>query len=249
VGDWVEVYRAGDVIPKIRDVDLARRPDEAMPYVFPDTCPECGSDAVREAGDAVRRCTGGMICPAQAIEKLKHFVSRAAFDIEGLGAKQIEMFFADNLLPVREPADIFTLAERDAANLAKLSNRDGFGEKSVTKLFQAIEDKRRIPLARLIFALGIRHVGETGSALLANHYVSWAAFERAMTQAEVGQGPDWDEFNAIDGVGSVLAASVIRTFHQAHERASIDRLVAPVSLRSLACLTPASSPRFPCPRW
>ncbi|MCX7300092.1 MAG: NAD-dependent DNA ligase LigA [Rhodobacterales bacterium] len=242
VGDWVEVYRAGDVIPKIRDVDLARRPAAAMPYVFPDKCPECGSDAVREAGDAVRRCTGGMICPAQAIEKLKHFVSRAAFDIEGLGAKQIEMFFADDMLPVREPADIFTLAERDAANLAKLSHRDGFGEKSVTKLFQAIEDKRQIPLARLIFALGIRHVGETGSALLANHYVSWAAFERAMTEAEVGQGPEWEELNAIDGVGSVLAASAITTFHQAHERASLDRLVAQLQVQDAVMARTADSP-------
>ncbi len=242
VGDWVEVYRAGDVIPKIRDVDPARRPEGAMPFVFPDKCPECGSDAVREAGDAVRRCTGGMICPAQAIEKLKHFVSRAAFDIEGLGAKQIEMFFADDLLPVREPADIFTLAVRDAANLAKLSNRDGFGDKSVTKLFQAIEDKRQIPLARLIFALGIRHVGETGSALLANHYVSWAAFERAMTAAEVGQGPEWEELNAIDGVGSVLAASVITTFHQDHERASIDRLVAQLQVQDAVMTQALDSP-------
>ena len=242
VGDWVQVYRAGDVIPKIADVDLGKRAPNAEPYVFPKTCPECGSDAVREEGDAVRRCTGGMICPAQAIEKLKHFVSRGAFDIEGLGAKQIEMFFHDEVLPIKEPADIFTLAERDAGNLAKLKNRDGFGEKSAKKLFEAIDSKRKIPLARLLFALGIRHLGENGGALLANHYLSWAAFESAMTSAEVGSGPAWEELVSIDGVGSVLAASVVTTFHQAAERASIDRLVAQLDVEDVELRDTSGSP-------
>ncbi len=184
VGDWVQVYRAGDVIPKVADVDLARRPEGAAPYVFPHRCPECGSDAVREEGDSVRRCTGGLICPAQAVERLVHFVSRAAFDIEGLGRKQVEMFFADDLLPVKEPADIFTLAARDAANpLQKLRNRDGFGEKSVTNLWAAIEERRRIPLARLIFALGMRHVGEVAAQDLARHYGSWEALAAAVDLA------------------------------------------------------------------
>lgn len=116
LGDLVQVYRAGDVIPKIADVDPDKREADAQPYVFPDHCPECGSPAIREPGDAVRRCSGGLICPAQAVERLKHFVSRGAFDIEGLGAKQIEMFFADPDLPVRTPADIFTLEQRDVAN-------------------------------------------------------------------------------------------------------------------------------------
>lgn len=242
VGDWVQVYRAGDVIPKIADVDLSHRVEGAVPYVFPHLCPECGSDAVREPGDAVRRCTGGLICPAQAIEKLKHFVSRGAFDIEGLGAKQIEMFFADDLLPVREPADIFTLAHRDADNLAKLKNRDGFGEKSAANLFQAIEERRRIPLQRLIFALGIRHVGETGAGILARHYRTWPAFEAAMTRGEVGQGPDWDDLLSVDGVGAVMAASLITTFHQARERASIDRLVAELEIEQTEVRAPAESP-------
>jgi DNA ligase (NAD+) len=226
VGDWVQVYRAGDVIPKIADVDLTKRQANAQPYIFPTKCPECGSDAVREDGDAVHRCTGGLICPAQAVEKLKHFVSRGAFDIEGLGAKQIEMFFTDESLPIREPADIFTLATRDAANLTKLKNRDGFGERSVKNLFEAIEEKRKIRLNRLIFALGIRHVGESSSNLLANHYVTWEAFETAMTTATVGEGTEWADLTAIDGVGDVLAASVVNAFHQPRERASIDRLVA-----------------------
>ncbi|WGV16701.1 NAD-dependent DNA ligase LigA [Fuscovulum ytuae] len=184
VGDWVQVYRAGDVIPKVADVDLARRPEGAVPYVFPHRCPECGSEAVREEGDSVRRCTGGLICPAQAVERLVHFVSRAAFDIEGLGRKQVEMFFADDLLPVKEPADIFTLAARDAANpLQKLRNREGFGEKSVANLWAAIEERRRIPLARLIFALGMRHVGEVAAQDLARHYLTWDALVAAVDLA------------------------------------------------------------------
>lgn len=182
-GDWVQVYRAGDVIPKVADVDLSRRPADAAPYAFPHACPECGSPAVREEGDSVRRCTGGLVCPAQAVERLKHFVSRGAFDIEGLGAKQVEMFFADDLLPVREPADIFTLPARDAANLAKLKNREGFGEKSVANLWAAIEERRRIPLARLVFALGLRHVGEVAAADLARHYGSWDALAAAVDVA------------------------------------------------------------------
>ncbi len=233
VGDWVQVYRAGDVIPKVADVDLGKRPDDAVPYVFPTTCPECGSDAVREDGDSVRRCTGGLICPAQAVEKLKHFVSRAAFDIEGLGAKQIEMFFADDTLPIREPADIFTLQARDAANLAKLKNRDGFGEKSVKNLFDAIDERRKIPLNRLIFALGIRHVGESTANLLARNYGTWTAFEAAMTAATVGEGPEWQALTAIDGVGDVLAASLVNTFHQEAERASIDRLVSHLDVQEV----------------
>ncbi|SEH85678.1 NAD-dependent DNA ligase LigA [Paracoccus alkenifer] len=181
-GDWVQVYRAGDVIPKVADVDLSRRTN-AAPYVFPTTCPECGSEAIREPGDSVRRCSGGLGCPAQAIERLRHFVSRAAFDIEGLGAKQVEAFHADPTLPIREPADIFTLAARDAAGLARLKNRDGWGERSAENLFRSIEERRSIPLARLIFALGIRHVGEVASATLARHYGTWDALVAALDAA------------------------------------------------------------------
>jgi DNA ligase (NAD+) len=243
VGDWVQVYRAGDVIPKVADVDLSRRPADAVPYVFPDRCPECGSEAIREPGDAVRRCSGGLICPAQAVERLKHFVGRAAFDIEGLGAKQIEMFWCDEVLPIREPADIFTLAERDAAEpVRKLKNRDGYGEKSAANLFAAIDERRRIPLNRLIFALGIRHVGEAAANLLARHYGTWEAFESAMTSAEVGQGPEWDDLLSIDGIGAVLATSVITTFHQQAERASIDRLVAYLTVEAVAGPAVSDSP-------
>ncbi len=223
-GDWVQVYRAGDVIPKIKDVDLARRPDAAVPYTFPEICPECGSEAIREEGDAVRRCTGGMICPAQAVEKLKHFVSRAAFDIEGLGAKQVEQFYGDGW--IKTPADIFTLRDRYGAGMQQLKNREGWGDKSAANLFDAIDDKRQIPLHRLIFSLGIRHVGESAATTLANHYMSWDAFEAAMTNATVGEGEIWEDLIGIDGVGAVMATSVITAMQQEAERASIDALAA-----------------------
>lgn len=234
VGDWVQVYRAGDVIPKIKDVDLARRRDDAQVFNFPQTCPECGSAAIREDGDAVRRCTGGMICPAQAVEKLKHFVSRAAFDIEGLGAKQVEQFYLDGWIAT--PGDIFTLRDRFGTGMQQLKNREGWGEKSANNLFDAIDVKRKIPLPRLIFSLGIRHVGESSAALLANHYTSWDALEAALTSATVGEGTAWDDLISIDGVGAVMAASLIMTMGQEAERASIDALVAQLDVEDAAAV-------------
>ncbi|MFQ5437732.1 MAG: NAD-dependent DNA ligase LigA [Paracoccaceae bacterium] len=225
VGDWVEVYRAGDVIPKIRDVDPARRAKESKPYEFPKTCPECGSPALREEGDSVRRCTGGVACPAQSLEKLKHFVSRKAFDIEGLGARQIEMFYRDATLPIREPADIFTLEARDRAADAHLAQRDGWGERSVRNLFAAIREKRDIPLHRLIYALAIRHVGESSSMLLARHYREWERFARAMTAAGRNEGAEWDELLSIDGVGKVMARALATTFAQTRTREKIDAII------------------------
>jgi DNA ligase (NAD+) len=241
-GDWVQVYRAGDVIPKIADVDLSKRPDGAQRYAFPTSCPECQSDAAREEGDAVRRCTGGLICPAQAVEKLKHFVSRAAFDIEGLGAKQVEAFYHDDQLSVTEPADIFTLRERDGRALTKLKNREGWGEKSAANLFDAIDEKRRISLNRVIFALGLRHVGESASNLLANHYTSWQAFESAMIDAGKKEGDAWEELIGIDGVGGVMAASVTDAFAQSQERAAIDRLIAQLDVQEMPKRDTSSSP-------
>ncbi|ANP38845.1 NAD-dependent DNA ligase LigA [Phaeobacter gallaeciensis] len=181
IGDWVQIYRAGDVIPKVADVDLTKRPEGAEPYAFPHICPECGSEAIREEGDAVRRCTGGLICPAQAVEKMKHFVSRAAFDIDGLGNKQVEQFYGDEW--IREPADIFTLRDRFGSGMQQLKNREGWGEKSATNLFDAIDEKRQIPLAKFIFALGIRHVGEVGGRDLALHYGGWDELVSALDTA------------------------------------------------------------------
>ena len=240
IGDWVQVYRAGDVIPKVADVDLSKRPDGAVPYRFPDHCPECNSEAIREPGDAVRRCTGGLICPAQAIEKLKHFVSRAAFDIEGLGAKQIEQFYGDGW--IREPADIFTLEERFGTGLQQLKNKEGWGEKSAANLFSAIRDKRSIPMNRVIFSLGIRHVGESAAALLAAHFGSWDAFEESVTKAKVGEGEDWENLLSIDGVGQVMATSLITTMQQQSERASIDRLIAHLDVQDVEARGNVDSP-------
>jgi len=240
IGDWVQVYRAGDVIPKLADVDLNKRPKGAVPFSFPKVCPECGSDAIREEGDAVSRCTGGVICPAQAVEKLKHFVSRAAFDIEGLGAKQVEQFYDDEW--IKEPADIFKLKERFSSGLQQLKNREGWGEKSALKLFDAIDEKRKISLNRLIFALGIRHVGEQASKLLANHYTSWVNFITTLSQAQIGEGAIWDDLIAIDGVGAVLATSLTTTLQQDAERASIDRLVAELEVEDVVARVASDSP-------
>jgi DNA ligase (NAD+) len=240
VGDWVQVYRAGDVIPKVSDVDLSKRPPDAEPYDFPTRCPECHNEAIREEGDAVRRCTGGLVCPAQAVEKLKHFVSRAAFDIEGLGAKQIEQFYADRW--ISEPADVFSLRAHYSAGLQQLKNREGWGEKSANNLFDAIDDKRRISLARLIFSLGIRHVGEAVSRLLAQHYGTFEAFENALKEAKELSGPAWDELLSIDGVGVTMATSLVTTMAQPAERASIERLVAELDIQPATRPDVASSP-------
>jgi DNA ligase (NAD+) len=233
IGDTVMIQRAGDVIPQIVDIDLARRPADAQPYVFPTVCPACGSHAVREENaktgrlDSVRRCTGGLICPAQASEKLKHFVQRNAFDIEGLGDKQIDAFFAEGL--VRTPADIFTLEARDKAALTKLRNRDGWGAVSAKNLFEAINARRRIDLHRFIFALGIRHVGEGNAKLLARAYGSWGAFEAAMTAALDHASDAWADLNAVDGIGETLAEAVVQFFAEDHNREALAALLAEVT--------------------
>ena len=186
IGDTVIVQRAGDVIPQILGAVLEKRPPDAKPFEFPSLCPVCQSHAVREINektgkvDAVRRCTGGLICPAQAVERLRHFVSRHAFDIEGLGEKSIQAFFDEGR--IRAPADIFTLQARDGAPLPPLAEKEGWGPQSAANLFAAIEARRTIPLQRFIFALGIRHVGETTARLLAKTFGSLAEFERAMEE-------------------------------------------------------------------
>ncbi len=241
VGDTVTVYRAGDVIPKVLDVDLSRRPADAVPFVFPDHCPECGSAAPREPGEAVRRCTGGLTCPAQAVERLKHFVSRDAFDIEGLGAKQVEAFHRDGW--VREPADIFTLEARfGPGNLQQLKAREGWGEKSAANLFAAIAEKRRIPLDRLTFGLGVRHVGETSARLLARAYGDWESFSAAMTAAAPREGEAWEHLLAIDGVGAVMAGAVVDFFAEPHNREALSRLLAHLDVAPVAAPQTVASP-------
>jgi DNA ligase (NAD+) len=236
VGDTVVVQRAGDVIPQILDIILERRPAEARPYVFPDKCPACGSHAVREEGEAVRRCTGGLICPAQAVERLRHFVGRNMMDIEGLGEKQIEFFFnaEDEALSVRTPADIFTLAERQKGSLTKLENVDGFGPVSVKKLFQAIDERRAPALSRFLHALGIRHIGETNAKRLARHFVSFEALRKAAEAARMPEGKgdagnaEWQEIVGVNGIGTVVAEALVEFFAEAHNREAIEALLAEV---------------------
>ncbi len=235
-GDWVEVYRAGDVIPKIRDVDLSKRTNSEA-YTFPEICPICGSDAIREPGEAVARCTGEFSCEAQRLEKLKHFVSRKAFDIDGLGAKQVQTFVEEGWLA--EPADIFTLRTRHGAALAA---REGWGELSVNKLFAAIDARRTILLNRLIFALGIRHVGENSAMLLARTYHSWHGFRDAMIAAQLHEGAAWEELNAVDGIGGIMAASVVDFFHTKITREMVEALVAQLRIEDVLPAETGNSP-------
>ncbi|CAN7395122.1 NAD-dependent DNA ligase LigA [Bosea sp. LjRoot90] len=246
IGDTVTVKRAGDVIPRVEAVDLAKRPADAQAYVFPTTCPVCGSDAVREHNprsgkeDAVRRCTGGLICAAQAVERLKHFVSRDALDIDGLGDKQIEFFHADPDLPVNEPADIFTLAQRDAANLKKLKDKEGFGATSTKKLFEAIDDRRKPPLNRFIFGLGIRHIGETNARLLARHYGSFEALQTACLVAENPESEERAALDAIDGVGPTVVEALLQFFAEEHNQQMLSRLLAEVTPQPLEAVASSS---------
>lgn len=227
--DTVQVRRAGDVIPQIVSVDLTKRPAEAQPFEFPQTCPRCGSAAVREEGEARHRCVGGMICPAQAVQQLKHFVSRDATDIEGLGAKQIETFWEDGW--VREPAEIFTLEARFGNDqLTALKNREGWGAKSATKLFAAIDERRSLPFERFLFALGIRHVGQTTARLLSRAHGSWAVFAEAMARLVAGDEETRATLTAIDGVGDVLVNALAAFFGEAHNLESIERLLDHVTV-------------------
>ncbi|MBB3352722.1 DNA ligase (NAD+) [Rhizobium sp. BK049] len=236
-GDTVIVQRAGDVIPQILDVVMEKRLAEAKPYDFPKTCPVCGSHAVRDVNektgkmDSVRRCTGGFICRAQATEHLKHFVSRNAFDIEGLGSKQIDFFFEneDASLQIRTAPDIFTLEKRQAQSLTKLENIDGFGKVSVGKLYAAINERRSIALHRFIYALGIRHVGETTAKLLARSYGTYEAFAAAMKEAAPLSGDAWNDLNAIEGIGEVVARAIVEFYKEPRNIEVIGRLLEEVT--------------------
>ncbi len=214
LGDTVIVQRAGDVIPQVVRVLADKRAADAQPYMFPKRCPACGSPAVRERDavsgepDVVRRCTGGLICPAQAKERLKHFVSRNAFDIEGLGDERIELFYDDGR--ILRPADIFTLEARDARSLKRLKDQKGFGAKSVENLFASIEARRTISLQRVLFALGIRHVGETTSRDLAAAFLTFEAVRDTVQRALPARpGPAWLKITQIAGLGEKTAATAI----------------------------------------
>nr|WP_298099179.1 NAD-dependent DNA ligase LigA [uncultured Shinella sp.] len=250
IGDTVIVQRAGDVIPQVLDVVMEKRPADTSRYEFPKTCPVCGSHAVRERNektgrlDSVTRCTGGFVCRAQAVEHLKHFVSRNAFDIEGLGSKQIDFFFEaeDPSLTIRTAPDIFTLEKRQAGSLTKLENIDGFGKVSVRKLYDAIDARRSIALNRFIYALGIRHVGETNAKLLARAYGTYAAFEEAMKASVSLSGEAWTELNSIDGIGEVVARAMVEFYKEPRNVDVIDRLLQEVTPEAAEAVVATSSP-------
>ncbi len=250
IGDTVIVQRAGDVIPQVLDVVMEKRPADAARYEFPRTCPVCGSHAVRERNektgrlDSVTRCTGGFVCRAQAVEHLKHFVSRNAFDIEGLGSKQIDFFFEaeDPSLTIRTAPDIFTLEKRQAGSLTKLENIDGFGKVSVRKLYDAIDARRSIALNRFIYALGIRHVGETNAKLLARACGTYAAFEEAMKASASLSGEAWTELNSIDGIGEVVARAMVEFYKEPRNVDVIDRLLQEVTPEAAEVVVATSSP-------
>jgi DNA ligase (NAD+) len=216
VGDTVVIQRAGDVIPQVVSVVLDRRPADSKPYHFPDHCPICNSIAVREEGVVARRCTGGLICAAQAVERLKHFVARDCFDIEGLGAKHIAEFWQDGL--IRQPGDIFRLKPD------QLTGREGWGEVSAKKLIAAIDDRRRISLDRFINALGIPQVGQATARLLARHYRSFAHWRAEMEAAGPEDSPARAGLVDVHGIGADMAADIIGFFAEEHNRAILDDL-------------------------
>jgi DNA ligase (NAD+) len=245
IGDTVIVQRAGDVIPQILGVVQEKRPKGAKRFVFPQVCPACGSRASREINpktgkeDAVRRCTGGLICPAQRVERLKHFVSRNAFDIEGLGEKRIQELYDDKI--IQSPPDIFTLAAQDERAAAKLADREGWGELSVRNLFAAIEARRNVKLDRFIYALGIRHVGETTARLLARNYGSAEAFFEAMRAAAADR--DGEAFAALDnieGIGPTVAAAIADFFAEKHNVEVVGALLKEVRPEPLEAVDHAS---------
>jgi DNA ligase (NAD+) len=262
IGDTVVIQRAGDVIPQIVRVILEKRPRGAKPYKFPDKCPACGSHAVREVDektgkvDVDRRCTGGLICPAQAVERLRHFVGRDAFDIEGFGGVYIETLHEKGLL--KEPADIFKLAKkpevldralrerREELSAERRAGKDPAGKKAkktddesklVENLVSAIDARRKIGLDRFINALGIRHVGETTARLLARNFHSWKVFASAMESEGA-----LEELNAIDGIGDVVAEAIKDFFDEKHNRKAVDRLLGEVDVTDVAAPKTSGSP-------
>jgi len=234
IGDTVELQRAGDVIPQI--LGVLKRGENTTPYVFPTHCPACGSLAVRDNEDVVRRCTGGLICPAQITERLIHFCSRGAFDIDGCGEKTILEFFADGLL--KSAPDIFRLPEHEA----EIAKRDGWGKLSAANLTAAIEAKRTIPLARFIFALGIRRIGENNAKLLARHYGSYLNWRDSMKSATLIGSDARLELGSISGIGPTIATDLAAFFAEQHNLDTLAELETFLTITDAASTTSADSP-------
>jgi len=232
-GDTVVIQRAGDVIPQVVEVVKERRPKNAHPFKFPHQCPECGSSAVREEGEAAWRCTN-IACPAQAVERLRHFVSRNALDIEGMGDKHITEFWRDKL--IKNPADIFRLKPE------QIEEREGWGALSARKLVAAIDSRRNISLDRFIYALGIPQVGESTAKLLARHYRSFKAWRKAMTAAKDKSSEAWRELNDIQNIGEDTAADIVGFFAEKHNQKVLDELEAEMRVNDFAPPAAGNSP-------
>ncbi len=231
IGDSVIIQRAGDVIPQIVQVLLDKRPNDSQEFIFPTTCPICGAHAIREEDEAIRRCTGGLSCPAQAKERIIHFVSKEGFDIAGLGSSIIEDFYNDGIL--RTPADIFSIERRNTSDdlfaaqqgsVLHLEQREGWGKKSVENLFKAINAKRKISLPRFIYALGIRQVGAATARLLAQNYGSFEHFMTEMKAKETGA------LVTIDGIGASMATDMVEFFQEEHNLKIIEQLLQEITV-------------------
>lgn len=228
-GDTVIIQRAGDVIPQVVGAVPARRPANSQPYIFPTHCPECGSLALREPDEAVMRCTGGLICPAQAKERLLHMVARNAFDIDGMGDKVVDELWQLGWL--KQPADLYQL---EAAHDRELAARDGWGELSAAKLFAAINARRKLPLERFIYGLGIRRIGEANAKLLARHYRSLAHFTAQMVAAADSESEAWHDLEGIERMGPVIAQEVVDFFREKHNRDLVEALASEIEVEDAA---------------
>ena len=240
VGDHVLIQRAGDVIPQVLAVVNPNRAGRAAPYEFPITCPICGAEVLQVAGEVARRCTGGLSCPAQAVERLQHFASKAAFDIPGLGERTIRKFWEEKI--IESPADIFTLPVRIASGAVNLSEWDGFGAKSVEKLIQAIEARRNITLARLIYSLGIPQIGEVTAGLLARSYQTIENFLEQMYAVQNVASEAYLRLTALDQIGDTVAQELIKFINAPAQQIMLADLLPQLQLQSYESQTGTHQP-------
>ncbi|MBX7147147.1 MAG: NAD-dependent DNA ligase LigA [Alphaproteobacteria bacterium] len=228
IGDMVKIQRAGDVIPQIVGVIVDQRPIHSEEFIFPDHCPVCGSHTIRESDEAIRRCTGGLICSAQIIERLRHFVSRDAFDIDGLGYKHIERFYQEGL--IKTPTDIFHL--KNKINI--LETLEGWGKQSIKNLLESIEKRRTISLDRFIYALGIRQIGQRTSGLIAKHYKTYDQWYKSMISSSRDNNEDREELVNIDGIGPSTVNDIISFFTEPHNLSLLENLIKEIEIENIS---------------